>query len=138
MCELFGCKKLDGVDNALAAGLGTVNGVAPEMFRSRPKIPAVGSMDRLGAPDAGLLVNDDSSTGRGKGRFIKIKSSIELCLGGQSWINSGLAKEIERQGALRNKAAPEVHGKLSVGVNATIHGRTTDELRTTDKLLMVQ
>jgi hypothetical protein len=33
--------------------------------------------------------------------------------------NSGLAKEIERQCALRNKAAPEVHGILFVGAAET-------------------
>jgi hypothetical protein len=85
------------------------------MFRGRPKIPAVGSVDRPGASDAGLLVNDDASAGRCKERFIKVECSIELCLGGQSRINSGLAKEIERQRALRNKAASDVHGKLFAG-----------------------
>jgi hypothetical protein len=92
-----------------------VNGLAPVIFRGRPKIPAAGSMDRPGALDAGLLVNDDVSAGRCKGRFIKAECSVELCLRGQSWIDLGLAKEIERQRALRKKAAPEEHGKLFVG-----------------------
>jgi hypothetical protein len=80
------------------------------MFGSRPKIPAVSSVDWPGASDAGLFENDDASARRCKGRFIRIKCTVELCLGRQSWINLGLAKEFERQRALRNKAAPEVHG----------------------------
>jgi hypothetical protein len=110
-----GWKKCNGVDNAFAASLGTVNGVAPVMFRGRPKIPAVGSVDRPDALDVRLLVNDNRSAGRCKGRFIKAECSVELCLGGQSWIDLGLAKEIERQRALRKKAAPEEHGKLFAG-----------------------
>jgi hypothetical protein len=37
--------KIGGVNSALATGFGTINGVAPVMFGSRPKIPAVGSVD---------------------------------------------------------------------------------------------
>jgi hypothetical protein len=37
--------KFDVVDNVLATGFETINGVAPVMFRSRPKIPSAGSVD---------------------------------------------------------------------------------------------
>ena len=75
-------EKFDGVDNALVAGFGTVNGVAPVMFRGRPKIPAVGAVDRPGTSDASLLVNDDMSARRCKGRFVEVECSVELCFGG--------------------------------------------------------
>ena len=77
-----GWKKCNGVDNAFAASLGTVNGVAPVMFRGRPKIPAVGAVDRPGTSDAGLLVNDDASARRCKGRYVEVECSVELCFGG--------------------------------------------------------
>jgi hypothetical protein len=54
-------------------------------------------------------VNNVASARRCKGRFVEIQCTVELCLGQQSWINSGL----------RNKAAPEVHGKLFAGAAET-------------------
>ena len=84
------------------------------MFRGWPEIPSVGAVNRPGASDTGLLVNDDASAGGSEGRLIEVECSVELCLGGEAWINAGLAKEIERQGALGNEAAPQVHGKLFI------------------------
>jgi hypothetical protein len=71
-------------------------------------------VDRPGVSHASLLVNDYASAWGCKGRLVEVKCSVELCFGGQAWINSGLAKEIECQCALGNKAAPQVHGKLLV------------------------
>jgi hypothetical protein len=53
------------------------------MLGDRAKIPAVGAMDRPGATDAGLLMNNDVSARRCERRFVEVECSVELCVGGQ-------------------------------------------------------
>ena len=71
-------KTFNIVDDAVRSGLRYVYSVAPIVFRGSADVPSGDSMWWPGAANSGVLKDKEFCAGRGEGRAIEVKGSIEL------------------------------------------------------------
>ena len=62
-----------------------------------------------------FFVHDNASTGRCHGAAINVIDSKKVSVGGNFWINSVLAKEVQSDGCLIEKLVPLADSKIGIG-----------------------
>ena len=88
--------KIDCLGCSFRARLGDVDAVAPVVLRGATETPAV---DAVGDPSAsmiGCIVHKHFGAGRSKWGAVEVESSVELCFGGQAWVDSRGSEQVQR------------------------------------------
>lgn len=110
----FGGEPRDGVGDAFGPGVEHPHSVTPIGVECWANVPAVTCMWGPRGARGWLFVHEDTDAGWCNGRSVEVEVAVELCPGGEFWVEAGAAEEVEGKLGLREKAIPEVNWEVFV------------------------
>ena len=116
-------KELEGVVDALTVGCRDVKRMAAVVLQRGTDVPTVDAMAAVGGALLWGVVGEDATTRRSEWCGVEVEGAVQLQPSGQMRIDVGLAKKVEGEYSLGDKAAPQMEGESRVKA-----GETGDEV----------